>query len=311
MGLPAQLRPIAGVADVILLCGAAAAPEAQPALLCEVAHGATEAGHYASLRAALRGDYPDELRDFFFVNTDVGAPELALATARAFVLRVPDRCALVVRCLVPRTFIDCNRNIDDDALAGGGGAGAITPGLHAWVREPADRTLLLERHRRYRELARAAFAAVCGQGGTGLMVHSYAPRSIDVPVDDRIVERLRAEYGPDRIGTWPLRPMVDLIARDPDGAEPGDAALRARVQAAFTGAGIECTVNGTYPLHPVTLAHRFAVAHPGRTLCLEVRRDLLVPEFRPFVPLAADPERIAPLAELLAGAVAAWAGQRG
>jgi hypothetical protein len=268
----------------------------------EVPHGATGLADYEAVRGQLRSPLPRDLHHFFHANTDTGAPEVALAVARQFVALDPARSALVVRSRIPRTFVDCNRLIDEATVAGS--AEGMTPGLQAWITDPADRRLLLDRYRAYRELATAAFAEVCGSGGRALMVHSYAPRSVDVPVDERIVEHLHAAYAPDRVGSWPLRPPVDLIAKDPDGALLTSADLLVRVQQAFTAAGFETAVSATYPLHPSTLAHQFAQKYPDRTLCIELRRDLLVPEFTPFAPMPVDAAKVEGIARVLSGALA-------
>jgi len=60
---------------------------------------------------------------------------------------------------------------------------------------------------------------------------------------------------------------------------------------------------GSYALHPSTLAHAFASKSPGRTLCLEVRRDLLVEEFTPFAEMRADPQKLERIALTLARAL--------
>jgi hypothetical protein len=281
--------------------GAAADPAAAPDLLFEVAHGATAAAHFDGLRAELRGTYDDGLRDFFFVNTDVGAPELALATARAVVARQPRRSAVVVRCLLPRTFVDCNRRIERDAVPSASKAGEMTPGMPPWVRERADQQLLLERYFAYRDVVTAAFTALAPRG-LALFVHTYAPRSIDVAVDADVGRALRAAYAPDRIGSWPLRPGVDLITHDPDGRELAAPDLARRAAAEFAAAGFEVARNATYALHPITLAHAFALQRPGDTLCLEVRRDLLLPEFVPFVELRPEPAKVERAAQPLAAA---------
>ncbi|MCC7395665.1 MAG: N-formylglutamate amidohydrolase [Planctomycetes bacterium] len=301
-------RSIPKVCEVELVRGAAAGAAAAPDLLLEVAHGATTAAHFDGLRAELRGDYDGSLRDFFFVNTDVGAPELAAAIARAVVAADPRRSALIVRCLVPRTFVDCNRRVDDDTIARAAKAGEMTPGLQPWVQLAADRALLLERYRAYRDAVTAAFAAVCGHGGTALCVHSYAPRSVDVAVDADVGKNLRLAYAPDRVGSWPLRAPVDLITHDPDGRALAAPRLTQLVQAELAAAGFEVAQNGAYSLHPVTLAHGFAVRYPARTLCFEVRRDLLVPEFVPFVELHTDAKKIAAAAAPFARALLADLG---
>ncbi len=295
----------AGICEVEYLRGTMADPSAPPDVLLEVAHGATRAQHFADLRGALRGSYAADLQDFFFVNTDVGAPELARAVALRTVKMQPRRTALVVRCLLPRTFVDCNRRIDVTTVPAGTPAGALTPGLPPWIENDDDRRLLLQRYGVYRDTVTAAFAEVCGHGGLGLCVHTYAPRSIDVPVDAEIVKHLHAAYAADRIGSWPLRAAVDLISHDPDGRELASPQLVQRAQSEFTSAGFDVILNGAYSLHPITLAHGFAVAYPGRTLCLEVRRDLLVPEFTPFREMIPDPQRVDRAAAPLAAAVLA------
>ncbi len=299
------VRSLAGVCDVAFVRGRAAADDAAPDLLLEVAHGATTAAHFDSLRAALQGDYDPGLREFFFVNTDVGAPELAVAVAKRVVEIQPRRSALVLRCAVPRTFVDCNREIDRDAVGRATRAGELTPGLPPWVTEPADRDLLLDRYFAYREVADAAFEATCGRGGVGLCVHTYAPRSVDVAVDADVVASLRAAYSGDRARTWPLRPAVDLITHDPDGRDLAHPVVASRAEAEFAAAGFDVVRNGTYSLHPSTRAFDYATRHPGRTLCLEVRRDLLVDAFVPFVPLAPAPDAVARAAAPLATAVLA------
>jgi hypothetical protein len=198
------LQSVPGVCEMTLVRGANA-PPAPPDLLLEVPHGATLAAHFRHLRAELRGDYPADLLDFFFVNTDVGAPEVALRTAQRFVGLAPTRSALVCRSLVPRTFVDCNRIIDPAAVATASAPGALTPGLHVYVQDAHDRALLLARHRAYREAAAAAYARVCGGGGLALMVHSYAPRNVDVPVDADIVQHTcRTRWRRGRCARWSI-----------------------------------------------------------------------------------------------------------
>jgi hypothetical protein len=298
------LRSIAGVCEVSLVRGARAGD--RPDLLLETPHGATRAVHFDALRAALRGPLPDDLRDFFFVNTDVGSPELAQRVAELLVAASPQRSVLLIRSLIPRTFVDCNRIVDTDAAPGVSAPGEVTPGLHAYVRDPSDRALLLERYAAYRRVVEAAYRQVCGEGpGLALMVHTYAPRSLDIPVDDRIVERLRSEYAPDRIGRWPMRPEVDLIADDEDGRRLASDALTAHCEHALRAAGFAVANGATYHLHPATMAHQLALRHPDRTLCVEFRRDLLVPEFTPFAEMLPDPERVERAAAALAAGLAA------
>jgi len=294
---------ISAVCETTTVRGAQA--RGRPDLFLEVPHGATRAADYDALRAELVGQFPDDLRDFYFVNTDVGAPELALCVAELVVAADPTRACVVVRCLVPRTFVDCNRDIDAATVACASRPGEMTPGLHGWVRDPRDRALLLERYAAYRAHVSALYEEVCGSGGRALMVHSYAPRSVDVAVDDHVVKSLRAAYAPDRVGTWPLRASVDLIVDTPEGERLADPELVESAQREFTSAGFDVALNAAYALHPVSLAHVFARAHPQRTLCLELRRDLLVREFTPFAEMPTDPARIERVAAPLSRALSA------
>jgi predicted N-formylglutamate amidohydrolase len=298
-----KCRSIPNVCDVALHRGAAASADATPSLLVEVPHGATRAAHFASIRAELRGSFPDGIQDFFFVNTDVGAPEVADALARRFVAARPTATALVVRSLIPRTFIDVNRVIDETSRPSASKAGQMTPGVAEYVRDADDFRLLFARYSAYRGLVARAVDVVCGAGGRAVMAHSYAPRSIDVPVDDRIVERLRAEYQPGALEKWPLRAEVDLITTSPDGTMLADAALVERLRAAFGREGFVVAQNGAYALHPSSMAWVYATKFPGRTLCIEMRRDLLMREFTPFAEMEIDPAKADRMASALASAL--------
>jgi hypothetical protein len=179
----------------------------------------------------------------------------------------------------------------------------MTPGVAEYVRDPDDFRLLLERYSAYRGLVARAVDLVCGAGGRAVMAHSYAPRSIDVPVDDRIVETLRAEYRPGALEKWPLRAEVDLITTAPDGAMLADAALVERTRAAFEHLGFVVAQNGAYALHPSSMAWSYASKFPGRTLCIEMRRDLLARAFTPFEEMEIDPAKADRMAAALAAAL--------
>jgi Omp85 superfamily domain len=298
------IRSVPGVCEARLFTGAACDPKAPPALLLEVPHGADRARQFEALAARLEGPLPEGLIEFFHVNTDAGARPYAEALARRFVEEEPRRSALVLSSEIPRTLIDCNRRID--ASPEEFKAGRVTPGLPPYVRSPKDRAQLLSLHARWVELLQAAYEQVCGQGGLGLMAHTYAPRSVDVEVDERIVESLRRAYAPEVEPTWPLRPQIDLIARDDQGVLRG-APLVERLERAFTEDGFEVKVSATYPLHPSTLGHQAALRYEPRVACVEVRRDLLVKEFRPLRQLEPDPAKVArvaaPLCRALRGAL--------
>jgi hypothetical protein len=288
-----MFESIAGVADVAVTPGAGGEPE----FLIEIPHGATRAAHFTALRDRLRGPFAEDLREFFFVNTDVGAPEVGARLAER--LAGAGRRVVVIRCLLPRTFVDCNRVIAEPK-ARASAAGEMTPGLASYVTDAGDLKLLYERYAAYRALVTRAYEAVCGAGGFALMLHSYAPRSIDVPVDDRIVERLREAYRAEVYSRWPLRAEVDLITRDADGRRlAGDGVVEA-MRAACARAGLGCVEGEAYALHPVTLGYAFAARWPGRTLCVEMRRDLLVQEFTPFAEMDVDLDKADRFAAALA-----------
>ncbi len=290
--MAAPLASIPDVADVTRVSGAAARPDATPDLLLEVPHGATRAAHFDALRGALVGAYPADLRDFFFVNTDVGAPELAMRIAERFVAAEPTRTALVIRSRIPRTFVDCNRAIAIDAVASSSRSGQLTPGLMPWVKDPKDRLLLLDRHAAYLGLVERAVETVLPRGGRALMVHTYAPRSVDVAVDEHVVRSLHDAYRPENVDRWPLRPEIDLITRTPEGSILADEAFLARIRAGFAPLGIVPQQDHAYSLQPGTMAAVFAARHPKRTLCFEIRRDLLMKAFTPFAEMEADPVAI-------------------
>lgn len=270
-------------------------PAGEPAdLLIEVPHGATARRHFDELAARLAGPLPDDLAAFFHVNTDEGAPELAAEVARALAGAWRVR---VVRALVPRTLIDVNRVVEGEVAAG------MTAGLPAYLRDPADRALLLDLHARYTALAADAYAETCGAGGLALALHTYAPRSVEVEIGDDVVAALRAAYRPAALGRWRLRPEIDLITRAPDGEDLSPRALADELAAGLRDAGWEVAENSTYTLHPASTGHRHARRWPGRVLCVEVRRDLLGDPWIPFEPSPIDAAAVARLAAPLAAAL--------
>jgi hypothetical protein len=139
-----------------------------------------------------------------------------------------------------------------------------------------------------------------------LMLHSYAPRSVDVEVDDKIVENLHRAYAPDKEPTWPLRPEIDIIARGVDGASYEPPAVAQALVENFARVGIAVKGGVSYPLHPSTLAWGHVQKRPGRALCIEVRRDLLADPFEPFVEMRIGKEKVARLAGPLAEALRRW-----
>lgn len=294
---------IPGILDVQLYWGDRARPGAPPDLIVEIPHGATTTGDFTGLAAQLTSPLPTSLIDFFYVNTDAGAPELADAVARAVAAAEPARTIAVLRCLVPRTFIDCNRRID--ASPAEFREGKVTPGIPPWITTPEDRALLRARYDAYVGAVRASIDALASNGAL-LLLHTYAPRTVDVEVGLDIVEQLHRAWQPDVVPTWPLRPEVDVIGRGTDGASHTPPAVVAALREALGAIGIEAADSATYPLHPSTLAHEHAMRLPGRALCVEVRRDLVADPFEPFSEMRIGADRVARLAAPLAAAVRAF-----
>ena len=298
-----MLTSIPGIVDVHELRGGRAAAGAPPELVIEIPHGATATADFTALAARLTSPLPEGLVDFFHVNTDAGAPELALAIAERFVADEPARAAIVVRCRIPRTFIDCNRRID--AAPEDFKAGKVTPGLMPWITTDEDRALLRAAYERYVGAVREVLAELPPGGGL-LLLHSYAPRTVDVEVDHAIVTNLRRAYQPDVEPTWPLRPEVDVIGKALDGTDHAPADVVAALRAALAEAGVALADGATYPLHPSTLAWHHVMARPGRAVCVEVRRDLLADPFVPFAQMTIGPAKVARLASAFTSALRRW-----
>ena len=269
-----------------------------PEMLVEVPHGATRRADFEAVRSLLRGALPADLEAYFHVNTDEGAPELARALARELAKRGV-RCR-VVRCRVPRTLVDTNRVIEGPVEDG------MSAGLPAYVRDEADRALLRDLHARYSALADEAFSEVCGAGGLALTLHTYAPRAVEVEVDDEVVPALRRAYRRSQYGRWNLRPPLDAITAAPDGETLAPPGLLPLLRHALDPLDLDVAENASYRLHPSTQGYRHARRWPGRVLCLEVRRDLLGTPWRPFAESRIGPRKIARLARALAEGISVY-----
>lgn len=297
------MHSIPGVVDVAIVRGTRAAEAAPADLLIEIPHGATETRDYTALAAQLASPLPDGLVDFFHVNTDAGAPELGHAIAERFVANAPERVAVVLRCRIPRTFIDCNRRLD--ATPEDFKAGKVTPGLMPWITTEDDRQLLRALHERYVDVVRAARDALPANG-VMLILHTYAPRTVDVEVDDQIGPNLRRAYAPDKEPTWPLRPELDVISRALDGTDHAPGAVVDVLRAEAGALGLTVGASATYPMHPSTIAYEHVLARPGRALCVEVRRDLLADPFSPFEEMRIGPSKVTRLVGPFASALRRW-----
>jgi hypothetical protein len=275
-------------------------PGAEPALLIEVPHGATADAHFVALSRRLNSAFPEGLIEFFRVNTDFGAPELARSAAGAVAAGRdgrPGRATVVVRGVVPRTLVDLNRDLD--APDGNG----MTPGLPPYIRHPSDHATLVELWRSYQRAASAAYEVVCGRGGIALALHTYAPRTVGIDsIGDDIVVQLREAYEPETFERWPLRPEADLILPVDGDAASLHGGLASALRDRLVAAGVEITESATYRLVPATIAHRRAVEYPGATACVEIRRDLVGAPWKPFVPSEIDARATARIARAIADA---------
>jgi len=294
------LVSIPTILDVDVIRGARATETAPLDLVIEIPHGATRTEDFTALQARLTSPLPDNLVDFFHVNTDAGAPELAQAIAERLIADAPARSVCVLRCRIPRTFIDCNRRID--AAPEDFKAGKVTPGLMPWITTDADRELLRGLYDRYVGTVREAVAQL--QGGAVLLLHTYAPRTVDVEVDANIGPSLRRAYLPDKEPTWPLRPELDVISRGVDGTEYAPVDVVGTLRDGL--AGLTVGASATYPLHPSTLAWDHVMALPGRALCVEVRRDLLADPFEPFAQMTIGTAKVDRLVAPFVRALRRW-----
>jgi len=303
-----DIRSIDSVAYVERIDGKDADPGAPPALLVEVPHGADRRAHYDALRRRLAGELPDDLHIFFHVNTDVGAWDYGRRVAERVVEARPERSALLVRCLIPRTFIDTNRLEDtkDDVARSG-----MTAGLAPYVRHPDDVALLLGMHREYVALIERAYELVCGSGGFALSPHTYGPRTMGIAkIDETIVEELRKAHEPEAWASWPMRAEIDLITRTADGVRHVQEAMVEELLAGYRALGYQTVEGGAYTLHPATQTYRFSTRYLGQVLCLEVRRDLLVEAYTPFEEMRVVPELADRVAGPLTAAIDGWLSSR-
>ncbi len=276
-------------------------------LLIELPHGATERAHYDAIAGQLQTPLPARLEQFFHANTDFGVPELALEVAARVtsgMRKARTRGVVVVRALVPRTFIDLNREI---AAAGPAAVQpGMTPGLPPYITAPADQRRLLSSYQLYHATVAKLYRETCSAdagGGLAVTLHSYAPRSVEVVVDADIVTALRAAYRPEAYGGWTQRPGVDFITQDAEGRDLAPPGLVPELRAAYGRLSLETGENATYHLHPATMGYRYSAAYPGQVLCLEVRRDLLGAPWRPFRPSPVGPRKVGRLAAPLAAAL--------
>ena len=149
-----------------------------------------------------------------------------------------------------------------------------------------------------------SYEAVCGAGGVALILHTYAPRSIQVAeVDEGIVPALRRAYEPAVYDSWERRPEVDLISEDADGERLAPEALVHALRHRYARIGVEVAENDTYRLHRGTMGYVHSAAYPGRVLCMEISRELLAEPFTPFVEMSISERKARRMAAPIAAAL--------
>ncbi len=305
MSATIEIETHPGVAHVERWRGAEAAPDAAATLLVEVPHGADERAHYDALRARLVGDLPADLHEFFHANTDIGAWQYGRRVVERLVAARPTLSAVLVRSLIPRTFIDCNR-LEDAAASGG-----VTAGVAPYVDHPDDRALLLSLHRAYVAVIEAHYADVCDAGGFALTPHTYGPYELPIAQIDRaIVENLRACHRPEVVPTLPVRPEIDLLTRTKDGVRLAPEGIVEDLLAGYAAAGFTPTEGSAYRLVPSTQTWRYVTRYPEQVLCLEVRRDLVVETYTALSAMKVNDDAIDRVATPLVDGIGRWMDRR-
>jgi hypothetical protein len=275
-------------------------------LFVDVPHGATRKADYDAVFAHLKGALPDQLEHFFFVNTDIGAPEGAQYLGRT--LSKQGINVIFARCLIPRTFIDPNRVV---ALSAPGGVvkDGLTAAVPAYIKNADDLAWLGEQHARYHAEVVKTYRFICGEKkGLAVQLHSYSPRSVGIEVvDENIVEALHAAYVPEVYASWPERPVVDLISATKDGSFRTAPKLVDAVLAEYARDGIPAKENATYHLAPAAMGMVYAQQYPQQVFCVELNRGNVADPFVPFgeSPIsAAKIEKMAsPIARVVASAL--------
>lgn len=284
-----MMQSVPGVVDVTVFEG-----KSKHWLLIDVPHGATRKSDYDAVVSKLKSPLPAQLEHFFFVNTDIGAPEGAEWLGRT--LSAQGINVVVARCLMPRTFIDPNRVIAQTQQ------GVVKDGLTAavpgYITAKEDFEWLSAQHARYHQVVEALYLDICrGKDGLALQLHSYSPRSVGIEkVDENIVDALHAAYVPEVYATWPERPVIDVISATKDGSFRTAPRIVDAMMKAWADEGIPAKENATYHLAPAAMGYVYAAAYPSQVVCVELNRGHVAD---PFVPFGVSPISEAKIAKLV------------
>ena len=262
----------------------------QPKLLIELPHGATTIAQYKAIAQHLPL-ISDNFIEFYFTNTDIGSPEIA----RTMYEELQSVGVCILRSLIPRTFIDCNRVLGLNQAQYR--EAKVTPGIPSYVPQQYH-PWLRELHHRYVTQANELYKDICAAGGIALMLHSYAPKSVGIStVDKDIVKKLHWAYSEPQYSSWPFRPEIDLIATTQQNVTLSHPELLKKLTLSYQKSGFTVGQSQTYPMHPSTSAYKFAQHYLGQTVCVEFRRDLLVERFLPCQPMTINKNSIVRIAK--------------
>ena len=210
---------------------------------------------------------------------------------------------MILRCLVPRTFIDCNRVLDvDSELVHAAGLTGAVPGYVTGK----DLQTLRGMHSAYTRAARAGLRVESAAlAARPLIFHTYAPRSVNITrIDAGIVRALREAYSPERYTTWPVRPDVDIISEADDDvplAPRGIVESIRRHYAERWDRGDRERVVSTSSRNAGPSATRSDMRH--RVLCIEISRARLADPFAPFEEMTIGADNVTRMTAPIAAAL--------
>ena len=93
---------------------------------------------------------------------------------------------------------------------------------------------------------------------------------------------------------------MDFIHQTPNGESLDHTVLRQNMTTHLEAAGLCVAQGDSYQLHPATTAYGWSEKYRSKTVCIEVRRDLLMQQFEPFAEMEVDVEQLASIATAMA-----------
>lgn len=290
--------------ELNLYAGREACESQNPQVFIELPHGATSMAELEYAKRFTR-DYPGDRHDLFFMaNTDQGSPEYGNYLAQLLTQQkywqkgelsqkamntISHLRVAVMRCQIPRTILDVNRLWKRDAAAIESG---LTPGTGPYIKNKDDLSALHDIYDFYQAEAADWYQKVCGQGGFGFNLHTYAPISVQPKDGEYVVDALWRAYRGGDYDLYPVRPEVELITAPEPGRFLSDRQLCDALLKQYQEMGLTVAENEPYPLHESTTAYEHAAKYPGRTLTIEISRKLLAKTFDPFTIMDMDHDQV-------------------